>query len=730
MNKSFTLLFILIPIFLGAQSSSFSEAEIARWEARAEKVDIIRDDWGIPHIYAKTDADAIFGMLFAQCEDDFKRVERNYIDALGRMALAYGPNYIWHDLRARLFMDDAEAKAYYEEAPAWMQKLCDAFADGINYYLYTHPETKPDLLTRFEPWFPFTFSEGSIGGDITRVNLHGLEAFYGSEAQGYIDNKWSLEEETTGSNGFAIAPELSQSGNPLLLINPHTSFYFRSEQNVNSEEGLQAYGAVTWGQFFIYQGFNENCGWMHTSTYADAIDQYEETILEQNGKYYYLYGDEYREVEEKQVRIPFMDGNTKGERIFTMYFTHHGPVIRREGEKWITFRMMERPIDALRQSYLRTKATSFKRFRKTMKIRTNSSNNTVYADNQGNIAYWHGNFIPKRNPEYDYSGMIDGSNPETDWQGLHKIQDLIEVKNPSIGWIQNCNATPFTVAGPDSPKEADYAAYIAPDLENFRGINAVRVLSRTQSYNLDKLIAAMNDPYLSAFEDMIPALVKAFDNAGSQQDKDLAEAIGLLKDWDFSYGENSIPTTLAVYWGERIYYGLTAGRRTEADRENRLMMDDIIIKHSTDQEKLTALKEAMNQLEEDFGTWKKPWGEVNRFQRLTGEIQESYDDSKPSLPVAYTSSLWGSLAAWGTESPTGVKRRYGRRGQSFVAAVEFGKDKLTARAIVSGGQNGKPNSTHFTDQALKFTQGQFREVYYYKPDVMAHQEEMYKPGKR
>ena len=732
MNKTLTLLFVCLTVFLGAQSSpsSFTQAEIASWQARAEKVDIIRDNWGIPHIYAKTDADAVFGMLYAQCEDDFKRIERNYIDALGRMALAYGPNYIMNDLRARLFMDDAEAKAYYEAAPKWMQALCDAYADGINYYLHTHPEVKPDLLTRFEPWFPFTFSEGSIGGDITRVNLRGLEAFYGSEGQSFVDTKWSLEEEFTGSNGFSIAPKLSTSGNPLLLINPHTSFYFRSEQHVNSEEGLQAYVAVTWGQFFIYQGFNENCGWMHTSTRADAIDQYEETIMEQNGKYYYLYDGGYREVEEKQVRIPYMNGNIKGERSFTMYFTHHGPVIRREGDKWITFRMMERPIDALKQSFLRTKATSYKRFRKTMKIGTNSSNNTVYADNQGNIAYWHGNFIPKRNPDYDYSGLIDGSTSETDWQGLHKIKDLIEVKNPDVGWIQNCNATPFTVAGPDSPEEEDYATYIAPDLENFRGINAVRVLSSIKSYDLDKLIEAMNDPTLSAFEDMIPALVKAYENSGDKNDKDLAEAIQMLNDWNFDYGEGSIPTALAIFWGERIYYEMAINRRTDEDRQNKLMMDDIVLKHTSDKEKLDALKGAMKQLAEDFGSWKTPWGEINRFQRLTGTIQESYDDAKPSLPVAYASSRWGSLAAWGTESPGGVKRRYGRRGQSFVAAVEFGKDKLTAKAIVSGGQSGKPNSPHFTDQAMKFSKGEFRDVYYYKADVMANQEESYKPGKR
>ncbi|MEM8890958.1 MAG: penicillin acylase family protein, partial [Bacteroidota bacterium] len=475
---------LLILLSLSCISSfAYNPTEIARWEKRAEGIEIIRDNWGIPHVYGKTDADAIFGMLYVQCEDDFARVERNYLDATGQMALAYGEEYIYHDLRARMFLDSVEAKAYYAKSPQWMKDLCDAFADGINYYLYKHPEVKPDYLRRFEPWMPFTFSEGSIGGDITRIPLQGVKAFYGDGKMSYLDDRWTLEEAPTGSNGFSIAPAKSKTGNSLFLINPHTSFYFRSELHINSEEGLRAYGAVTWGQFFIYQGFNENCGWMHTSTYADAIDQYEESIIKKGDQYFYKYGNKERPVTEKKVSIPYTSGDEVKRKEFTLYFTHHGPVIRSQGDKWITFRMMNRPLDALTQSFMRTKATGYKSFNKTMKIRTNSSNNTVYADSEGNIAYWHGNFIPKRNPNYDYNGLIDGSNPKTDWGRLHKVKEMIHVLNPESGWIQNCNATPYTVAGNASPSRSDYADYIAPDLENFRGINAVKVLSSYTSFD-------------------------------------------------------------------------------------------------------------------------------------------------------------------------------------------------------------------------------------------------------
>lgn len=708
---------------------SFSPQEVARWKAQAQDITIYRDNWGIPHIYGKTDADAVFGMLYAQCEDDFPRIERNYLVAIGRMAEAYGENYVYQDLRAQMFFDSLDAKALYEESPKWMKALCNAFADGVNYYLHTHPEEKPVLLTRFRPWMPFMFSEGSIGGDIERASLRGIEAFYGDGSNSYLpEPSLDFDEEPRGSNGFSIAPSKSSSGNALFLINPHTSYYFRSEVHMVSEKGLNAYGAVTWGQFFIYQGFNENCGWMHTSTRADCIDQYLETIEKRGQKYYYKYGDDWRPVKEKKVSVPYKDGDQIRQKSFTTFATHHGPVIRSQGDRWVTYRMMVRPLDALRQSYLRTKARGFRSFSKTMKIRTNSSNNTVYADKQGNIAYWHGNFMPKRNPAYDYSGLIDGSDPDTDWQGLHKVKNMIVVRNPESGWIQNCNATPFTVSGPSSPKEEDFPEYMAPDRENFRGINAVRVLSRRNSFTLDDLVDAANDPYLAAFEQLMPALTQAYDKVGEKSDEELAEAINLLRSWDKAYGVSSIPTALAIYWGERVLQ-VVRPRITDEEREQGLMMDEYMIKHSTDEEKVNLLREAMNALKLEFGSWKTPWGEINRYQRLTGNIRETYDDDKPSLPVGFTSSRWGSLASFGARTYPGTDRRYGSSGNSFVAVVEFGP-RLIAHSVVSGGQSNDPDSPHFDDQAEMFCKGEFKKVHYYREDVEGNMEEEYHPGDR
>jgi acyl-homoserine lactone acylase PvdQ len=723
--RFFAFLYLFFSVVVVA-AQPFTAEEIARWEAQANEVTIIRDSWGIPHIYGKTDADVVFGLMYAQCEDDFDRVEMNYLDAIGRLAEVRGESALYHDLRARMFLDTTQAMAIYDNSPKWMKKLLNAFADGMNYFLHKNPDVKPALLTRFQPWMPLMFSEGSIGGNITVISLNRMQAFYENYKFGATlsDALRRMEAEPTGSNGFAIAPARSATGNALFLINPHTSFYFRTEAQMVSEEGLNAYGALTWGQFFIYQGFNENCGWMHTSSYSDFLDEYLETVEKRGDRYFYKYGDEWRPVQEEKVVLPYKNGTGMATKEFTIYRTHHGPVIGEQDGKWITIRMMNKPLAALKQSYLRTKAKGYRSYLKTMKINANSSNNTVFADSKGNIAYWHGNFIPKRNPGYDYSGYVDGSNPETDWLGLHKVKDIVQLRNPASGWIQNCNSTPFTAAGASSPNEADYPDYMAPDGENYRGINAVRVLSREDNFTLDKLIAAAYDPYLSRFAVLIPSLVKSYENIGSDSEE-VAKAMSVLRNWNYECGEGSVATTLATYWGEGLQR-LARTRRPAGERFDAISFTNFMIENTTDEEKVNLLLIALDRLEKDFGSWQTPWGDINRFQRLTGEIRETFDDSKPSIPVGFTSSRWGSLASFGART-FDTKKRYGVGGNSFVAVVEFG-DRVRAKAIVSGGQSSDPASPHFDDQAKMFCTGTFRDVLFYPEEVSRNAERTYSPG--
>ncbi len=713
-----------------AVTQSVSQADISRWQQQAKQVTITRDTWGVPHIYGKTDADVVFGLLFTQCEDDFGRVEENYITAIGRLAEIEGESALYHDLRARLFLDSAQAVAIYRKSPVWMKSLLDAFADGTNYYLYTHPNVKPKLLTRFEPWMPLLFSEGSIGGNISAVSVDRIKAFY--EQRKFTSSTTDVnpyERESIGSNGFAIAPNKSATKNALLLINPHTSFYFRSEVQMVSQAGLNAYGAVTWGQFFVYQGFNENCGWMHTTSYADSMDEYLETIEKKGDAYVYKHGSDTKPVRAQKVRLPYKSGKGVAYKEFTMYFTQHGPIAGETDGKWIAIDMMNAPLNALSQSYLRTKATGYDSYKQVMRLNGNASNNTVFADKNGTIAYWHGNFMPRRDPKFDWEQPVDGANPATDWKGLHLVEDIVQVRNPASGWIQNCNATPFTVSGTSSPDPKKYPAYMAPDAQNYRGINADRVLSHKSIFTLDTLIAAANDPHLAAFDDLLPPLLNAWQTVSGEtvnQRPELTEAMQILKSWDRNYGTASVGQTLAIYWAEKLQR-MARSRATADQHMDNMGLMAMTTQNTSAQEKITALAEVLADLTRDFGTWKLPWGDVNRYQRLTGKTQESYDDSQASIPVGFTSSAWGSLAAYAAKTYPGTKKRYGSVGNSFVAVVEFGK-RITARSVVTGGQSSKPGTVHFTDQAPLYCTGQFKDVLFYPEDVQKHVERTYHPG--
>lgn len=711
-------LFLLLAIACQAPKSD----DLTRWKSQAAQVEILRDDFGVPHIYGKTDADAVFGLLFAQCEDDFRRVERNYIWATGRLAELEGEEAIYSDLRANLYMTEDEAKAAYEKSPDWLKDLCVAFADGINYYLYTHPEVKPQVITRYEPWFPMYFSEGSIGGDIERISEAGIKAFYeGNQPLAFLGETSSdILEEPKGSNGIAVSGKLTQSGNSMLLINPHTSFYFRPEVHVVSEEGLNAYGAVTWGQFFVYQGFNEKTGWIHTSTFVDFIDEFEEKVTESEGKFQYAYGTEMRPLDSLEIILKYQNGDSLKQKTFQIYRTHHGPITHKTGEKWVATKINWDPVNALIQSYTRTKLNNHAEFKKMMDIRTNSSNNTVFADSEGNIAYFHGNFIPKRNLQFDFSKPVDGSNPETDWQGLHTVDESIMLLNPATGWIQNCNSTPFTAAGDQSPKKEFYPAYMAPDQENFRGIHAVRVLKEVNNLTLDSFLDMAYDPYLPAFEYLIPELVQAFEQSGKGKGT-LKDVLEVLKAWDFRTSKESIAMSIAHFYGENY--------QKKFKSMNRFINPAIDYKIPSNEEILMVLEQTIMQMEEDFGTWNTAWGEINRFQRLSGEIDLQYDDAAPYVQIGLASGNWGALAAYGARTFEGTKRLYGYRGNSFVAVVEFG-EKVKARSILAGGQSSDPSSAHFTDQVQRYADANFKDVAFYREDVEKNLQEKYIPGKR
>ena len=778
------LMIVFCGLTLPGYCQIFSLQERRRCEAEAKEVTIIRDKWGIPHIYGKTDADAVFGLMYAECQEDFSRVEKNYLEILGRQAEAYGEGYLYNDVMMRLIYDSAQAEADYAKSPDWMHKLLDAFADGVNYYLYKHPEAKPLLLKRFEPWYALMFTDGSVSATSTGgVRPDEIKNFYSSSggAMGSVvppsgrqhalsavermvlsDRGMSgpgidgtapvsipaegrgvdrpegvkgtdkpgpdggMDDRESGSNGFALSGFRTASGNTELYINPHVPFYFRMEVQLVSDEGLNTYGAVTWGQFFVYQGFNAHCGWMHTSSLADVADLYAEKVQQAGSGWTYEYEGQAKPVTTRPFAVYYKKDDSLKVLPVTGFYTHHGPVMASRDGKWLSLRENNRSLNALLEAWLITKANTFDEYKKAMDLRANTTNNTVYADDQGNIAYWHGNFMPRRDTAYNWSLPVDGSLAATEWKGVHELDEIVHCYNPATGWIQNCNSTPFTLSGNSSPERSKYPAYMAPDGENFRALNAVRLLAGASDFTLDSLIAKGYDHYLMAFDVLLPPLFEAYAGASDSVKKALQEPIAYLQKWDRRAAIHSVATTLAVEWATRMMPYAPRPATAEA-ASNAVGNVQAEVTHSTAAQKTGELLTVIADLRQRYGNWKMEWGDICRYQRLTGKIIETYDDKKASLPVGLVSSAFGALPSYQSRVMPDTKKRYGYTGNSFIAAVEFGK-KVKARTIVTGGESSNPASPHFSDQAVMYLGGWFKEVLFYREDVLANAEKKYRPG--
>jgi acyl-homoserine-lactone acylase len=708
-------------------------------------VTIVRDRWGVAHVYGRSDADAVFGMIHAQAEDDFPRVERNYLVALGRLAEVEGEAEVWRDLRQKLYVDPDTLRAQYAASPAWLRALMDAWADGLNHYLATHPAVRPALLTRFEPWMALAFTEGSIGGDVESVSLGGLERFYGARAGAAGDTPNDARggapgaaparppgdspapAEPGGSNGFALGPSVTASGRAMLLINPHTSFYFRPEVHVVSREGLNAYGAVTWGQFFVYQGFNDRAGWMHTSGGADVIDEYLEAVTDSAGRVTYRFGAERRPMRARVIALPYRlpsggtgeaggdgvlhaprprgarRGRAVGERAAHVGPDPRAPAVVPAHEGALVRRVRARDGAAhqlVEQHRVRRRRRHHRLLARQLRAACATPRSTTRAGGRQRPAHRVARAAP-RPPRRCSSGTrrAGGSRTRTTRRG--------------------------SAAGPYSPRRERYPKYMWELPENPRGVHAVRVLTGRRGFTLDSLIRVAYDPDLPAFDALVPALARDFDAlpAGDTLRAALGEQVALLRAWDRRWSAASVPTSLAVYWGEALMARTADSARAAGADVYAYMASD-----AARAARLPALAAASARIARDFGTWRTPWGEINRFQRLANDAAGArHDDAKPSLPVPFTSAVWGSLASIGQRAPRTTRRIYGDYGNSFVAVVEFGP-RVRARSVLAGGVSGDPRSPHFADQAAMYARGAFKDVAFHREDVERQRVRAYHPG--
>jgi acyl-homoserine lactone acylase PvdQ len=668
--------------------------------ASAAKVEIIRDRYGVPHIYGKTAADVVFGLMYAQAEDNFWQIEEDYVRALGRQAELRGPEGLMNDLGVRLFETLRQAQEEYARLDAKTRALCDAFAAGLNHFLATHPQVQTRLIRRFEPWHILAFQNlQTISPQAMGVTMAEIQAAFPDlnlrppAARPPSGEDWDADE---GSNMWALAPSRSASGRAMLFINPHVGFFGggqRYEAYLHSKDGLHVSGFAILGTPYIRSGFTAGHGWSHTNNYADTLDVWRETFDDPANPLAYRYGNGYRQATEwtDEIRIGAA-GETVNVRLRK---THHGPIVAiKEGHPLAVRSARYGRAGQFEQRWAMAKARSLAEFQAALARRSLVGSNTIYADRRGNIFYLHGNTVPKRSLKFDWARPVDGTDPESDWQGVHEIHDLPQLTNPKAGYLQNCNSTPFLMTADSGLDAAKYPPYMAPEQDNLRAQMSRRLLESKPRFTFADWERMATDTTVLKAEMSLPALFQAWE---AEKPASLVELIAELRSWNRRSSVDSIAMTLFMRWDRDGAGGLAA------------------------------LERVKSRLEADFGTWRVPWGEINRLQRIhTSGTQEPFSDTRPSLPTAGAPGTpAGIIFNVTARTAPGQKRMYGASGNTYVAVIELGR-KLRAKSALVFGQSADPQSPHYFDQAELYAQGRFKPVWFYKGEVKKNTEQKYR----
>jgi penicillin amidase len=669
----------------------------------ARTVTIYRDTYGVPHVFGRTDASTAFGFAYAQAEDNFWRVEENFIYALGRASELYGEKTLDEDRLNHALEIPRLAREEYARLDAHMRSLCDAFAAGFNYYLAHHSDVHPRLLTKIEPWYTLAFIRYNYyqNGFAHDPSLRGI----GLQTAA-IDN--DLKEQT-GSNGWVIGPSKSASGYALLFINPHLPFFGSGqvyEGHVHSDEGWNFTGYTRFGFPFPYVGHNENGGWVSTDNAADLEDVYFETFDDPARPLAYKYGSGYRLASEHIEEIRVKTGSGLETRKFTMRKTHHGPIVAAREGKLFAIRMSKFESDGwLREWYDMTRATSLAALKRAMTPLNMLFGNVMYADRQGNTWYLYNGAVPKRDPRFDWTKPVDGSDPATEWDGYHTIDELPQLTNPKTGWMQNCNTTPFLLTSEGNPDPKQFPKYMVQEGDNPRGAISREILSSKTTFTFVEWSQVAFDTRVMSAGKRLPELLgvlKQHLDKSSSSDSPLRGVYDELVRWDQRSANESVAMTLFSLWHDRV----------SRDRVK---------------DPLAALQEVIDSLQRDFGTWKVAWGELNRLQRPDESKAEDFQDSRPSLAVSGVNGNDGAVFTFYAAPMQGQKRRYGVAGGTYISVVEFAP-KVRAMSVHTFGASGDPKSRHYTDQSALYARGEFKPAWLTLQDIQAHLEVAYLPG--
>jgi penicillin amidase len=670
-------------------------------------VTIYRDTYGVPHVFGSTDASTVFGFAYAQAEDNFWRVEENFILALGRASELYGERSLNDDRLNHALEIPRLAREEYARLDPKMRALCDAFAAGFNYYLTRHTEVRPRLLTKIEPWYTLAFIRFNYfqNGFARDRNLP-REVQTAEIDRALADN--------VGSNGWVIAPSKSATGHAMLLINPHLPFFGPGqvyEGHVHSDEGWDFTGYTRFGFPFPYVGHNAALGWVSTDNAADLEDVYTETFDDPAHPLAYRYGAGHRLATERVEEIRVKTPAGFEVKSFKMIKTHHGPVVAKLDGKLLAIRMARFEEDGwLREWYDMTRARNLVQFKAALQPQKMLFGNVMYADTQGNIYYLYNGAAPRRDPKFDWTKALDGSDPATEWQGFHTIDDLPQLTNPKTGWMQNCNTTPFLLTSEGNPDPARFPKYMVQEGDNPRGRIARRILSTAPPWTFESWTRTAFDTRVIMADELLPVWLPELKEhlKGSEENlRNLRIAHDLLSAWDHRATNDSVAMTIFNRWRERI------GRITQTP--------------VTAEARAAALTQALDGLVERFGKWQVTWGELNRLQRRDESQAEQFDDARPSLPIPGVGGNDGAVFTFAAGPSPGQKRFYGVAGATYVSVVEFAPS-VRALSIHTFGSSGDPKSRHYTDQAELYARGEFKPAWFTLKEIRANLEASYHPG--
>ena len=696
---------LIVSLILIALFSLNAQAQSSNGDAKAmaRSVTIYRDVYGVPHVFGRTDASTVFGFAYAQAEDNFWRVEENFILSLGRGSEVYGQRMLNEDRLNHALEIPRLAREEYARLDKQMRSLCDAFAAGFNYYLVVHPEVRPRLLSRIEPWYTLAF----IRYNYYQNGFARDRIFRDPGVQMVATDTGADLREHTGSNGWVLGPSKSASGHALLFINPHLPFFGSGqvyEGHLHSEEGWNFTGYTRFGFPLPYVGHNENGGWVSTDNAGDMTDVYVETFDDPARPLAYKYGNEHRLATERVEEIRVKTAAGMETRKFTMRKTHHGPIVATRDGKPLALRMAKFEADGwLREWYDMTRAKSLADLKRAMAPLNMLFGNMMYADRQGNTWYLYNGAIPKRDPRFDWTKPVDGSDPATEWQGYHAMDELPQLTNPKTGWMQNCNTTPFLLTSEGNPDPKQFPKYMVQEGDNPRGAISREILASKPKFSFDEWRALAFDTRVMNAGTRLPVLIAALkQRIDTGSDSRLRDVYDELVHWNQRSTNDSVAMTLFSLWHDRI-------SRNEKE------------------DPLSAMMNVIGDLNRDFGRWNVAWGELTRLQRLDESKGEQFQDARASIPVSGVNGNDGAVFTLYAAPITGQKRRYGVAGASYVSVVEFGP-RVRALSIHTFGASGDPKSPHYTDQAVLYARGEFKPSWLTLDDIGSNVEASYHPG--